>query len=436
MRPLSLIFIFMAILLIPHGMGVRFSIGHIDIPRLVILLTTFYGFYLYLLSWIKAKKIILPEGAKLLAGFSSILILSAIFSSNLTASLTLCLQLLTIWVFFPLAIVKIFENEGIEILYKAFGIIIVILSLYAFYELVVQDYLVPPEIRTSFHENEQFNKTKHIRNGVLLSRGPFMWNHALSGIGIILCGVGLYAYEKKKSIGIVITFLTLLIVFSSGVRAGNIGLFIGILAYSIYTRQFWILIHYFASLALVSLLYFLPFGTPAPFVFSADLSYEWMASAAQSNQIIIEKFEALGIPLFFELKNTGTIGIKIAGFILNLLQLDQWWAVGYSFGSFQRPDTILSDAIQYNDPGLLQLFFLESGLFAGGLLLFFLFKAIYDGFKYDQTRPMAVGILAWSIFALSSWEIWPLMLATIFGLLIFRHHATQKITEGKPHNQH
>jgi len=49
MRPLSLIFIFMAILLIPHGMGVRFSIGHIDIPRLVILLTTFYGFYLYLL---------------------------------------------------------------------------------------------------------------------------------------------------------------------------------------------------------------------------------------------------------------------------------------------------------------------------------------------------------------------------------------------------
>ena len=96
MRPLSLIFIFMAILLIPHGMGVRFSIGHIDIPRLVILLTTFYGFYLYLLSWIKAKKIILPEGAKLLAGFSSILILSAIFSSNLTASLTLCLQLLTI----------------------------------------------------------------------------------------------------------------------------------------------------------------------------------------------------------------------------------------------------------------------------------------------------------------------------------------------------
>ena len=220
---------------------------------------------------------------------------------------------------------------------------------------MVQDYLVPPEIRTSFHENEQFNKTKHIRNGVLLSRGPFMWNHALSGIGIILCGVGLYAYEKKKSIGIVITFLTLLIVFSSGVRAGNIGLFIGILAYSIYTRQFWILIHYFASLALVSLLYFLPFGTPAPFVFSADLSYEWMASAAQSNQIIIEKFEALGIPLFFELKNTGTIGIKIAGFILNLLQLDQWWAVGYGW-FFSKTGHNFKRCNQYNDPGLLQLF--------------------------------------------------------------------------------
>ena len=106
-----------------------------------------------------------------------------------------------------------------------------------------------------------------------------------------------------------------------------------------------------------------------------------MAPADQSNQIIIEKFEVLETPLFSAIKNTGTIGIKIAGFLLNILQLDQWWSVGYGFGSFQRPDKILSDAIQYNDPGLLQLFFLESGLFAGSLLLFFLFKAIYDSFK-------------------------------------------------------
>lgn len=97
--------LFIAILLLPHGMGIRFPIGHIDIPRLVILLTTFYGFYLYLSFWIKAKKVVLPEGGRLLAGFSSILILSAVFSSNLIASLILCLQLLTIWVFFPLAIV-------------------------------------------------------------------------------------------------------------------------------------------------------------------------------------------------------------------------------------------------------------------------------------------------------------------------------------------
>ena len=436
MKISSFIFIFMAILLVPHGMGIRFSLGHIDMPRLVILLTTFYGFYLYLSAWIKAKKIIPPEGGKLLAGFSSILILSAVFSSNSILSLILCLQLLTIWVFFPLAIIKIFESDGIETLYKAFGIIVVILSIYAFYEIVIQDYLVTPEMRTSFHDNEQFNKTKHFPNGILLSRGPFMWNHALSGIGITLCGVGLYAYEKKKTLGIAITFLTFLIVFSSGVRAGNIGLFIGILAYSMYTRQFWILFHYFASLALLSGFYFLLFEMPLPFLFSGDLSYEWIAPTAQSNVEIIEKIQNENIPLFSALKNSGTVGIKIAGFILNILQLDQWWAVGYGFGSFQRPSIILSDAIQYNDPGLLQLFFLESGLFAGGLLLFFLFRAIYDGFKYDQTRPMAVGILAWSIFALSSWEIWPLMLATIFGLLIFRHHATQMITEGKPHNQH
>ena len=436
MALLRLLLIFILVLLAPHGMGVRFSMGHVDIPRLVIILTTFYGSYLYFLSWIKAKKIILPEGGVLLAGFSAILILSAVFASNFTSSLILCLQLLTVWVFFPLALVKIFELESIETLYKALGIIICILSLYAFYEIVVQDYLVSPEMRTSFHNNERFNNTKHFRHGILLPRGPFMWNHALNGIGIILCGIGLYAFQKRKSLGIVITFLTFLIVFSSGVRAGNIGLFIGILAYSIYTREFWILIHYVASLILLSVFYLLLFEMPLPFLFSGDFSFEWMAVGAQSNVTIMEDFEAVKAPLASEIKNTGTVGIKIAGFVLNLLQLDKWWAAGYGFGSFQRAEAISSDAIYYNDPGLLQLIFLESGLFAGGLLLFLLFKAIYDGFKYDQTRPMAVGILAWSIFALSSWEIWPLMLTTYFMLLIFRHHATQKITEGKPHNPH
>ena len=47
------------------------------------------------------------------------------------------------------------------------------------------------------------------------------------------------------------------------------------------------------------------------------------------------------------------------GFLLNIGQIEEWWLLGYGFGSYQCPAQIISTAIQYDDPGIVQLIFLE-----------------------------------------------------------------------------
>ena len=118
-------------------------------------------------------------------------------------------------------------------------------------------------------------------------------------------------------------------------------------------------------------------------------------------------------------------------FLLNIIQLDAWWMLGYGFGSFQRPGQIVSNAIQYDDPGIIQLIFLGSGLVAGFLVLFILIRATLLSLKYDSLKYYSVGITAWSLFALSSWEVWPLLLVMIFVFKIFSYDQMQRSPIGE-----
>ena len=133
------------------------------------------------------------------------------------------------------------------------------------------------------------------------------------------------------------------------------------------------------------------------------------------------------------LSNFGPVGIKIMGFLLNAIQLEEWWRLGYGFGSFQRPTQIISTAIQYDDPGIIQLIFLESGLFAGILFVFILIRAILLGLKYDSVKYYSISITAWSLFGLSSWEVWPLLLVMIFVFNIFSYDQSQRNSIAETH---
>ena len=133
----------------------------------------------------------------------------------------------------------------------------------------------------------------------------------------------------------------------------------------------------------------------------------------------------------------GPVGVKIMGFTLNVARIKDWWLLGYGW-SFQRPRSVSSNAIPYDDPGLVQLIFLESGVVAGFLFTFILFQAILIGLKSEQMGFLSAGIFAWWLFALSSWEVWPLLLvASICCLIILGYESYLKsITAEIPHNRH
>ena len=135
--------------------------------------------------------------------------------------------------------------------------------------------------------------------------------------------------------------------------------------------------------------------------------------------------------------NFGVLGNEILGFFVNLLNAGDWWITGYGFGTFQRPDRIVSNSFKYDDPGSLQMIFLESGFLAGGLFVYILVRGARIGLLYDRTKYYSVGIVSWGLFGLSSWDVWPLLLVMLFTLMIFNYHETNGgITEGKLHNRH
>jgi len=153
-----------------------------------------------------------------------------------------------------------------------------------------------------------------------------------------------------------------------------------------------------------------------------DWFSSWMSSQTFLSETMVKTFSSLG-----------PVGVKIMGFLLNTSQIEEWWVLGYGFGSFQRPSQVVSNAIQYDDPGIIQLIFLESGLVAGFLLVFILIRATLLSLKYDSLKYYSVGITAWSLFALSSWEVWPLVLVVIFVLKIFSYDQLQRNSIAEKH---
>ena len=101
----------MGIFLVPHGIGYRFSIGHVDIPRLIVLTLIAYWFVGLLRDFFKSKMIILAPGTKPIGLLVMLILLSALASSNPVASTILAGQLCLLWFVFALAYVSQFDRD-------------------------------------------------------------------------------------------------------------------------------------------------------------------------------------------------------------------------------------------------------------------------------------------------------------------------------------
>ena len=430
--------ILMGVFLIPHGIGYRFPIGHVDIPRLIILTVIAYWFLVVLQGFFKSKMIILEPGTKLIGTLVTLILMSAIASSNPFASTILAGQLCLLWFVFALAYVSLFnDDKDGRLLNAALIMIFVILFVFALYEVVFQRYLVPHNYRTSFWGIAGYewitSRILH-RSDTLLAQGPFMWNHALSGLCAAGSGVAIYAIDKGKKWGLLFAYVFVILLISAGTRAGFYAVAIAFLIYSVWFKKFSYLLHFSLATLAADIFYQLYVGSHAPVFFANDISQRWISQVSSMSNVV-ENFDLLFLSpeLRQFLSGFGPVGIKIMGFLLNFSQIEEWWMLGYGFGTFQRPGQILSTAIQYDDPGIIQLIFLESGLFAGFLLLFILIRASLLSLKYESLRYYSVGITAWSLFALSSWEVWPLLLVMIFVFKIFSYEQMQRNSTAAKH---
>jgi hypothetical protein len=433
----------MGIFLVPHGIGYRFPIGHVDIPRLIILTLIAFWVVGVLRDFFKSKMIILEPGTKLVGTLVTLILMSAIASSNPVASTILAGQLCLLWFVFALAYVSLFnDDKGGRLLNTALIMIFVILFLFALYEVLFQKYSVPHEYRTSFWGvvgYEWITSRILYRSDTILAQGPFMWNHALGGLCAAGSGVAIYAIDKGKNWGLMFAYIFVILLISAGVRAGFYGVAIAFFLYSVWSKKISYLVHFSLATLVADIFYQLYIGSHAPVFFTGDISNHWVENAPSMDRIRDRFASMMALQTFFSeetvtyLSDLGPVGVKIMGFLLNIIQLDEWWMFGYGFGSFQRPQQIISTAIQYDDPGIIQLIFLESGLVAGFLFVFILIRASLLSLKYVGLKYYSVGITAWSLFALSSWEVWPLVLVVIFVLKIFSYDQMQRHSIAEKH---
>lgn len=422
----NLFSIFLVIILIfPHGLGFRFDLGALDLPRLLLIITALVGGIITFRQIIIKKHIEISKGSIYLMCFTVILILSAVLSSNPTESLKQAIKLLMVWTIFPLAFCKLFGKQNDETLQRYLILILALYIGYCFVEMITQKYFYPAWVRTIFWNidgYEWINRRVLIRNNALLTQGPFLWNHGMAGMLCALCGLAFRFNNQKNFWGKLLCIGFVIAMASTGVRAALLALTVLIIVRLITHKDLKLLISFTIGLFLSNLFYIFRIKGLAPQFYTHDLTEPWTQNKYSSETGAQAISDLLGVnynkSLIF-LEAMGALGSKFSGLVVNLTRIKEWALHGYGFGSYQHPELVPSNAYQYDDPGLMMLFFFENGIFAGMLLVYFLGSAFLLGLKHPKLIWYSYGILCWSIFSLSSWEVWPLLLVNIFALRIF-----------------
>ena len=150
-----------------------------------------------------------------------------------------------------------------------------VLFLASFYEIVGQKYLIPKEFRTSFWGIDGYDwvsRRKLERTGTILAQGPYIWNHTLSGFCAAASGVFVFLIDKRKSFGVVLFYMFVFTLISTGVRAGFYAVAIGLLLYSVWAGRLLFLLHYCIAALCATLFYLLYIGRYPPVFFVGDIN--------------------------------------------------------------------------------------------------------------------------------------------------------------------
>jgi hypothetical protein len=435
----ALISLFFAIIL-PQGIGIRFHyfIPHIDLPRVFIISTIVYGGILFATRrWHQCLKNA-PVCTYTMVALIVWFLVTSYFSSSQKISFMFALRLIAIGPLYALAFCALtLDTVDIKkIVFFWMTLITGSLILYANLEFIFQTHLIPPHIRTSFYSIEYYREiieTIHYRLGIMLVQGPYIFNHNFGGMLCVFSGVTWLILEKNRILGILFTTFFIVAVYAVGMRSTTIAVIISIIVWLLYRKNIKNIIPLTYALLGSAIIISLVVGpkTAVNGVFlRKDMSYT-MEKATYAGRTpvcsyraayIVEKLSLHLLPkekIQSLLYNSGTLGIRLSGAILNIGKIKNWWLLGYGPGAFFMPDKVQSNAIQYDDPGLFLAIMFESGLFMAILLGFLIFRSVWLGFRYPKSNTwvFAIGIVSWSVFSLSSWAIWPMLPAFAFMVL-------------------
>ena len=437
---LSYLFLVLIILL-PQGVGYRpyYKALSIDGPRTFILLTIIIASILFIKNILHQSLKPLNRSYFYFILFSALTLISAFNSENTSSSLFLSIKLLTIWVVFACSFDYI--NSQISNDQYFLNCLFIILSgllVYCIIEFFLQTHAIPSWTRTSFSNFDDYSLVNNriiTRNGLILTQGPFTWNHGFGGVICCLLGVTLYTLEKHKVLGIILTTLFFLAVLTNGMRAVFIAITFGLLIWMVYRFNINKIIVLFICMLLASGIYATKANPKNILFYDTDINIQneyhlngfkalFLNQEKKFNRERTSNFLAQFLPYSSEeigdyVVSKGTLGIRFIGLIENLLNYKSWWLTGYGVGSFQKPDIIKSSAYQYNDPGLIMLLLFELGLLPFLVIMYLVIKSFFISMK-NRDWMLGIGISSWFVFSLSSMEIWPMLIITLFITKIFR----------------
>lgn len=428
--------LFLAVVL-PQGIGVRFSsfLPHIDLPRIFILAVIVCGFGSFVVSksWKSVKH--MPISCVILFCMTVWWIITAFISVSHVESILFSLKLLMIGPIYGLAFyILIDEKSNMDRVFVWMLITLGVLIGYALFEFIFQRYLIPNSLKTAYFNFEYYRKIIEIcprRVQGLLVKGPYITNHDLAGILCVFSGFTWWMLEKKKVWGIVFAALFMVALYAVGVRAALVAIVFSAMAFLLIRRSGKNIVR--LLLAMILAVGFLSCKLTPKILFGGifttkDITVTMVDVSSKKMNLDITRSSSTLSKATFNFKdkkkcydflyNSGTIGVRISGFLLNLTNVKYWGLFGYGPGAFFVPNKVVSKAIQYDDPGLFFALMFESGIIMGLLLILLFTRIFYLGLRNSKTDIwfLGVGVFAWFIFSLSSWVVWPMLPA--MGMIV------------------
>lgn len=243
-----------------------------------------------------------------------------------------------------------------------------------------------------------------------MSLGPYFIHHTLAAVLCALGGFLVLGSCKRKLLWYFLgTLLLTFSIFSTQSRAGIVA-YMAMLTIGLFLHETWHSRLVIVAGIAIGLLLFIPlFGGVDDFTIAffhnihSDLEVD-----------IYNKINVTGISGFVLEHNitAGTLEGRLAGLMILLSQVDQWWLYGSGPGSLLNQERIANHLVVYSDQGSFIWTTVESGLPVGIALAAGMAICLYRGLRYPdwQVRAAALGVGGFWLFTLiqiglQSWTI-------------------------------